>query len=382
MRIVLARGPAAHFTAVVLVLAWIYAAAMLLLATPAEQQYYVTDKTLFGAAQYFVLITAMAALMYPVLALTPKLALYRFDEWRWMRAMGLLAIAVNVIYAVNVDRSVRYSAGAVYENLPLYLLKALANYVFMLLAIRHRAASPEASMPPRAARQEKIRVALWTLSSLLVVDGLASALTLFCFWVCWARSGRYRLPLLLGAFAVGLLALGLQAKFGGEQEIDADAMARWSVHRAVINEEQLYTAINDDRFGGVLDHWQVVLDQGRYAIGKIAGASVAGPEFKSFSEYLYHQLYGERGSGSSTGAFLAAYLLGGAPFGWLVLWLAFLPSYLYVVSLGRRFGIVRMACLLFVLKPAYSDIPGVLAVVSLPCIFYLVTLAIGLGRAK
>jgi hypothetical protein len=381
MRVSGAHGSAAHFTSVVLLLAWSFAAAMLLLATPVEQHYYVTEKTLLGVTQYFVLVTAMGVLMFPLLALTPKLKLYAFDERRWMHRVALLAIVVNVVYALTVDRSVRYVVGGVYENLPLFLLKSLANYAFMLLAIRCRA-SQTTPVSRRADKSDGAMVGLWTVTFLTVIDGLASAATLLCFWACWTRSGQRVPALLLGALAAGLLALGLQAKFPGEQELDAETMMRWSVHRFVINEEQLYTAINDDRFGGVLDQWQIVLDQNRYAIGKIVGGSTAVADFKSFSEYLFYQMYGGRDSGSSPGAFLAAYLLGGLLLGWLILWLAFLPVYLYVVSLRRRFGIGRMACLLFVLKPVHADIPSVLAVVSLPCIFYLATLAIGLGRTK
>lgn len=379
MKMVVKRS-GARFMAAFFLIGLLSEAGMLLAGHLGNQAYSTTAKTIPGLLlqfEFLVFVTVLAAL---ILLVSPRPLLFRFDQRRWVIFVGVAAATINIAYFLTINTSVRYISGAVYDNLAIYLVKAVLNYSFMLLAVREKWRS-RADGDVAGTRKSNAVAIIWFLSSALVLDGLAPAMTLFCFAFLMIDVRKKRRLAIAGILAGALLSLGVAAKYA-ERDVNPTALVGWSIARLVINDEQLYTAMNTDQFGSTSRNWGVVLGQAEYGVKRLLTKEYSSVRFKTFSEYLYFSLYGADNSGSTPGALLASYLLGGIILSPLLLAISLYPAYAYFCSLPGKVSMLQLIALLFLLKPSHSDLPGVIAVISISCLLYFLTFAIGATQSN
>ncbi|WP_274688638.1 hypothetical protein [Spartinivicinus poritis] len=244
------------------------------------------------------------------------------------------------------------------------------NYLYGLIAIKEKY-----KIESNDCYHNKFIFYVWIASWVLTIDGLASALTIFCFIV--VIKGKKAL-FFTAMISLILLVYALAVKFGNIKNINLYTFALWVIGRFLISTEQLFTAIMEpNKLGGIVENWNIIYDQANYVLNKLLNID-SNWEYKSYSEYLYYKLYGEKGGGASPGVILSGYLLGGIIFGPIIVFLSFLPAYLYIQSLEKKVGYIKCLVLVFIMKPAISDLPGVLSILSIALLYYLLVCIVGI----
>lgn len=210
---------------------------------------------------------------------------------------------------------------------------------------------------------------LLILSYAINADGLANLLTLTCF-ICAVLRPRFGLSLqnmLLLVFALALGSYGWYLKMASF-DMPVDSVVSWIAHRIAMPMESMLIYLAD---GSVLSDsvsvFALIVDSFFARIDFITNGVTTPNGFKSVSEAIYFDLYGEVGAGSSPGFIYGTFLVAGY-FGFLYFAFFYYTLGSYLAPLSGRINFIAVMSLAFILKPVYADIPGGLSILSLSAI--------------
>lgn len=337
--------------------------------------YYVSKKSMYSLFAVLTITTFYFFICAVVYCITPSIKRLNIVSEHQINFLLLGATTTNCTYFFLVGENIRYIEGGIYDHMLIYLLQNLLNYLYGLFAVKQRFVQP---YQPKSHLSNSLFY-IWVASWALTIDGLASALTLFCF-ILLIKGRKVYFPAII--FAPILVAAGSMAKFGSMTSIDSVEFLRWVLGRFLINSEQLFTAqIEPAYMGNVIENWQAIFDQINYALNKLLGFDGQW-QYKSFSELLFFKLYGLRGGGASPGFILSGYMLGGVTFGAIIVLCSLLPAVLFVHSLKSQISYFECFLFIFILKPAICDFPGVLSIISTSTFFYTLVAVVGLLGLK
>jgi len=288
-----------------------------------------------------------------------------------MRAIILVAVAVNVLMLVSVDQDARYTSGALTGiSGVIYGFSQALTMTSLLLVLRHRDMS---------SRVPQWLVLVLLASYGLTIDGLAKALLLAVFLGLY-MDVQVRRPLRLAVASgvgVALYWLGISAKFVDVPEYFTPSfIVRWVVSRFAIQAEHMYTYLSGESIvGDRISYFDLV---GRAIIERFE-LVFNGDTFyeypRSLSEALYYDAWGFYGAGSSPGIFLGTAVQGY----WLFLVVPLFMTYVFFqffYGTLKRVSFLHIAAYSFLFKGVYTNFSEYLTIIS-PNILYLAFFVLG-----
>lgn len=226
-----------------------------------------------------------------------------------LKVVILVSVLVNIYLVIFLSDSARYEAGGLSGlNGVLYFFSSILNIFIAVVLVRHGDMVFSKSF-------RLFYVYVFLLSLLLRIDGLSSALFLFCTFVLFKSGSGFRLRTIcfIATVAATGMVIGFFSKWAEVPDyLSLDFFLRWVLARFSIQAEHAFTYLSGDSIlnsgvCGVCDvFYNSILNRLHFA-GLSDGAYLYP---RSVSEALFFDMRGEYGAGSSPGFFLGALLLG------------------------------------------------------------------------
>lgn len=278
----------------------------------------------------------------------------------------VLAIVINTLRFIFLQESARYTSGGMsgISGL-LYFMSEGMTFLSFLLTISASFSVTGGDL------LNKLRPLLLMLSYAINIDGLASALTLFCFIIAVLRP-RLRISFrTMGLFFVasGLGALGWIVKTGG-LEYPVKDFFLWIPYRVAIPIESMLIYLEHESvLAGPSDVFVLIRDSFFNRLDFILTGNADVQGFKTVSAAIFYDLY-QRDGGSSPGMLYGSFLLAGY-FGFVFFCGFGFLLRCYLSSTVEKFNLSTVIALAFVLKNVYADIPDAFSLISLSLIYFL-----------
>lgn len=284
---------------------------------------------------------------------------------QFVKALTWSATLSNVVSALFLAHNARYvSGGLTGGSGVLYALSTSLTFLVMLLYVRDRLRGFRFGV--------SVTLVAFIASTIIQIDGLARALTVFVFLYLMFPVQRARTFIFLGAAGVSLVYIGLLLKFGGDiSGVNIQHLVFWIISRFTINAESLNTFLaGHSVIAGSSDFYHIVSKSIQYRIDLVSG-SPAHIEFpKSVSEAIYYDLYQSTGSGSSPGFLLSSIFVGGDLLFFIVPIIYAYLLRMYFKNILVSVGILEILAITYLLKGVVSDISEILTVISPEFIFF------------
>lgn len=279
----------------------------------------------------------------------------------------VLAIVINTLRFIFLQEAARYISGGMsgISGLLYFMSEGLTFLSFLLIIAASFCVTGGDLL-------SKFRPLLLVLSYALNIDGLASALTLFCFIIAVLRpSLRISLRTMMLFFvASGLAALGWFVKMGGLEYPVKDFIV-WVLYRVAMPIESMLIYLEHESvLAGPSDVIVLIRDSFFARLDFILTGNTDVQGFKTVSAAIFYDLY-QRDGGSSPGMFYGSFLLAGY-FGFVFFCSFGFLLRCYLSSTTEKFNLSTVFALAFVLKNVYADIPDAFSLFSLSLIYFLI----------
>lgn len=217
----------------------------------------------------------------------------------------IVSISLNIILSFYISNSFRYESGAIsgYVGL-IYVITHYSNIFFVVFMLREKHVSGQI---------DQKYFLMWAISFALRLDGLSSALFLFCFIVLIYIETINLKSILVFLFAAGVLGLvGFEKKMNG-LDFDLQPIYSWIFSRFYIQTHQLVSYLNDSSIvNGTFYYWDLIFSSIGYRIDYILYGVIPMSSPKSISEAMFYDVWGTYDAGSSPGLFLDLFMQGPA----------------------------------------------------------------------
>ncbi len=297
---------------------------------------------------------AFAQLMRPL----SKISVSR----QMVRAVIILTIGFNLLLLVLLESNARYvSGGLVGSTGIMYGLSQALSLASMVIFIR-------------AQKQGRPFSKVWYLSFLaslaLIVDGLASALTIgmFVLIILDIRIKRPGRVMVFAMLATLLVWFGLQSKFSVIPDyFTLDFMANWTIARFSIQAEQAYTYLaGESVIGNRISYLELVFRAISDRYDLITGRPLRFEYPRNVSEAAYFDMWRSFGSGSSPGALLGTLLQG--PFFFIPPMVFAFLFVQYFSGIPEKVSILHLFAYSFLFKVLHTNFSEFLTIFS-PTLF-------------
>lgn len=266
--------------------------------------YRIAPFSLLNGALYVVLTLLVCLMCIPLAGMIrpfKKFALPPVLRRSWL----VLAVSVNIIAAAYLRGNARYVSGALTGiDGVLYMASNGLSISVMCYLLRYRY---EKNRLPKLSY-----LALFILSLLPGIDGLSKALSLFVFLMLLA--GRYSVSrgFIVAVTAVGLLAMGLTAKFSGLATIsDKIVLIHWVLARLSIHAENAYMYLSGmSSVHGLGEYLGLVQRSLDARLALIMGQHPMIEFPRNVSEAMFYDIRGEYYGGSSPGLLTTVLITG------------------------------------------------------------------------
>jgi hypothetical protein len=332
--------------------------------TPSDSMYIIYDLHWLPVFELIFISILFSLFCIAIFRLPVALPKVMVPEWMVL-CIIVLTIILNVLLFVFVERSARYvSGGMAGINGVVYTLSSAFSFSAMILFIRHK----------QIGRPIPIKLLiLFLLSSSLIIDGIAHALTIgvFIFLIVGFELRKISNLFALLFFVILLLFVGVNSKFsvGLPGYVDAEFLIRWSVARFSIQSEQAYTFLSGNSIiNNQYEYFDIIMKSIDNRINFIFNGETNFSNPKSLSAAILYDMKGEFASGSSPGLLYGSILQGYFAF--------FIPPLLYFFLYIQFFkgssaplGILELVALSFLFKGLHSNFSEYLVLIS-PTLLY------------
>lgn len=284
-----------------------------------------------------------------------------------IHAIILCAIILNLIHFFVFDRSIRYEHGALTGGLGIihYFSMSINLFISVILIRCSRGASSVNSI-------NKIIFYLFFVAWFLVVDGLASSLTIFVVLILCNPYLSLSKLIYFALTAFFLMLIGFYGKWGGDlpDYLNFSYFVKWIVSRFSIQSESMMAYLNgyslannffdavEFNLNSIFLRFKIIFGQDYYYNGP-----------KTISEMIFYDMHHEFGSGSSPGFFFGMILHGFfyiIPLFFIIIQLCYFLKNLYI---GNR--VIFYVAFSFFLKELLANPFELWTVISPSLVSYL-----------
>jgi len=331
--------------------------------------YNIAEVSFFSATVFIFLLFLLCifSLLFCSVRVGGKSIRIKSKYFSWLTYVLLIINSINI--SVVLEGARYQSGGLIGLTGALYFIGRALFLFLVLVEIRHSIIF---------CKWKPVRQYLPLLiSGALLVDGFASALTLFCvYFLLVARGNILRKWFSLSSVSVLLLTAGFFYKWGGVPSgTTVTFLLEWIISRFSIHAEQMLMVLSGQSyFGYEMSAWDLIANSinNRYEL-IIEGKRDFIPP-RNVSEALYFDMKNSYGSGSSPGLALGLILLGWLP-GTAILALMCRTIVRYFGRSTHKLNLAVMIAFAYILKPVFGNVTEIFVLMS-PVLLYLVILVL------